>query len=646
MARCVCCNSILNSPAHSGAMINYIPRTDAWCDYCKIMVPCITGQRHDQISTKGDIASTRRFLGDPGTRPSQIWNRIRDSEGMEAYWCSDEYSTRQEWITDGPPEWILLEEDLEYLSNPGGSRPPLEQRRRLQIGGVLPDGSHLSWASGAFYLDGVRIAVPFRGLNKILNSKADLSGIEWKKLLFSISLSLKRFNGFEAGPLTEKSSLIHPVHLMLFGSMASGSPWAAMMNRRSGRIHDIPKDAVRDTEWMRRWDTWIEENRELARPSERDSVTVPHSLFISKAGRLQLRVRRDHGWRKLEVGSHPMTWAKVVTWALSPPDHPQRQLLTCIQQCVFADPESPMIGSDEKRGIELLRNVIESSENAEIVPNLKSIRVTGTSGLSYFVTPGSGGHGTRFSVWPKSSYTDSPTSRRQDLDTVLGRGVAPPICIVEKPELKRLVVGDAIASVVMALLDDMSSKRSIDTLGKHISRRLSEDEERLNPEIAQMNQARWYRRRLENNRVADRVRRYTEAFPQLWGALLRLPLGERMTFRAMRGGEPNITFDGCQTQFRTRNMVERRVVYRMLEDSGWVRDRIEEDVRGEQRMYMRTGTGERELGEAVREIAQLLEPQLLVDDRIRLIQRQLWTYFERENPGPGALLPGMDEEIA
>ena len=627
-------------------MINYIPRSDAWCDYCKIMVPCITGQRHDQISTKADIASTRRFLGNPGTRPSQIWNRIRDSEGMEAYWCSDGYSTRQEWITDGPPEWILLEEDLEYLSNPGGSRPPLEQRRRLQIGGVLPDGSHLSWASGAFYLDGVRIAVPFRGLNKILNSKVDLSGIEWKKLLFSISLSLKRFNGFEAGPLTEKSSLIHPVHLMLFGSMASGSPWAAMMNRRSGRIHDIPKDAVRDTEWMRRWDTWIEENRELARPSERDSVTVPHSLFISKAGRLQLRVRRDHGWRKLEVGSHPMTWAKVVTWALSPPDHPQRQLLTCIQQCVFADPESPMIGSDEKRGIELLRNVIESSENAEIVPKLKSIRVTGTSGLSYFVTPGSGGHGTRFSVWPKSSYTDSPTSRRQDLDTVLGRGVAPPICIVEKPELKRLVVGDAIASVVMALLDDMSSKRSIDTLGKHISRRLSEDEERLNPEIAQMNQARWYRRRLENNRVAGRVRRYTEAFPQLWGALLRLPLGERMTFRAMRGGEPNITFDGCQTQFRTRNMVERRVVYRMLEDSGWVRDRIEEDVRGEQRMYMRTGTGERELGEAVREIAQLLEPQLLVDDRIRLIQRQLWTYFERENPGPGALLPGMDEEIA
>jgi hypothetical protein len=198
----------------------------------------------------------------------------------------------------------------------------------------------------------------------------------------------------------------------------------------------------------------------------------------------------------------------------------------------------------------------------------------------------------------------------------------------------------------MALLDDMSSSRRIDTLRNHISRSTREERERANPEIAQMNEARWFRRRLRENRVADRVRRYTEAFPLLWGALLRLPLGERMAFGAIRGDEPNITFDGCQTQFRTRNMAERRAIYRMLEDSGWVRDRIEEGVRGEQRIYIRTGTGERDLGEAVREISQILEPELMVDERIMLIQRQLWTYFERENPGPSALLPGMDGEIA
>ena len=134
-------------------MINYIPRLGAWCDYCKMMVPCITGQRPSEISTKEDIVRARRFLGNPGTRPSQIWNRIRDCEGLDADWCMDGSSTRQEWITDQPPDWMLLEEDLEYLSNPE-VRAPLEQRRRLQIGGVLPDGSHLSWSSGTFSLDG------------------------------------------------------------------------------------------------------------------------------------------------------------------------------------------------------------------------------------------------------------------------------------------------------------------------------------------------------------------------------------------------------------------------------------------------------------------------------------------------------------
>ena len=119
-----------------------------------------------------------------------------------------------------------------------------------------------------------------------------------------------------------------------------------------------------------------------------------------------------------------------------------------------------------------------------------------------------------------------------------------------------------------------------------------------------------------------------------------------MSFGAIRGDEPNITFDDCQTQFRTRNMAERRAIYRMLEDSGWVRDQVEEGLRGEQRIYIRTGTGERDLGEVVREISQILEPEIMVDERIMLIQRQLWTYFERENPGPSALLPGMDREIA
>ena len=330
------------------------------------------------------------------------------------------------------------------------------------------------------------------------------------------------------------------------------------------------------------------------------------------------------------------------------PGPPQRKMLECIQQNIFADPDSSIIPEDERRGICLLRNVINSNERADIDPKIKSLRVTGTSGLSYLVRPGKGGpHNTRFTVWGCDD-EDGSSSRIRDMLRVRGRHPDPPICIVEKPELRRLVIGDAVASVVMALLDDMNSSKDVDTLRKHIFSRRRSLDENANPMMAnlarEMDEARRYRDRLMRNGVAERVRRYTESFPTLWGVLLRAPIGERLTFRAIRVGEPNITMDGCDTQFATRNLVERRAVYRMLVESGWIRDGHEEELRGVERVYLRTGTGDRDMGEGVREICQILEPELMTE-RVQLVQRQLWTFFERANPGPCALLPGSDQLI-
>ena len=41
-------------------------------------------------------------------------------------------------------------------------------RRRLQRGGILPDGSYLSWANGQFLLDGIPISVPYLTLEKLV----------------------------------------------------------------------------------------------------------------------------------------------------------------------------------------------------------------------------------------------------------------------------------------------------------------------------------------------------------------------------------------------------------------------------------------------------------------------------------------------
>ncbi|MEE3113895.1 MAG: hypothetical protein VX303_03100, partial [Candidatus Thermoplasmatota archaeon] len=153
------------------------------------------------------------------------------------------------------------------------------------------------------------------------------------------------------------------------------------------------------------------------------------------------------------------------------------------------------------------------------------------------------------------------------------------------------------------------------------------------------------RHRLRHNQADVAVRRFTDSFPRLWSVLLRRPLGDRLTLTARDAGVPNMRFEGCNTEFTTRGVVERRAVYRMLEASGWARDLEEERERGLLRVYIRLGTGIQRLGAQVEEFAGILEPMTIVNDRVRLIANPLWTYFERMNPGIGELLPGHDERI-
>ena len=86
-----------------------------------------------------------------------------------------------------------------------------------------------------------------------------------------------------AGPLTERA--LWYIRSTCCCSVAPTDRWAAMMARRHSRgTEEIPLEAVERTEWMGRWMEWVGENRELAGPNARDSVTIPHSLFISKGG--------------------------------------------------------------------------------------------------------------------------------------------------------------------------------------------------------------------------------------------------------------------------------------------------------------------------------------------------------------------------
>ena len=615
-----------------------------WCDLCRNIVPHITGQDASMIESSDSVEEIRQELGHPDSRPNRIWSAIRQMDSPEADWVArtepyDEIGR----IGGPPPSWEIDEGDIDLIGSGSISGFSTDRLRRLQRGGILPDGSHLCWADGRFTLDGITVKVPYRGLSKLLKRKRGLKDVDWKKLLLSIDLANKRFRD-PSGPRNHnagRETTIHPVALLL----GKGSSWISgamrfgylgMGRRRSvDMLLNYNPTWYEGASWMDAWD----DNVRLTSANIADMV-VPTALFVKK-GRLQLRVRRPGGWRRLEVESHPEVWAKVVTWALSPPDSKHQKRLHCVQQGLFSDTEIELISKSDRNGIQMLRGIIEENDKVSLQggPDGGFI-VEGSSGARYRVMAGVGGHNTRFVV---RGIEPVPTEGREGNMPPWMHRDRLPICVVETPQLRSLVIGDALSSVIMALLDDLRSQQHIDTLRNYIHE--VRPRPAVEPAVAEFRQAENLRFRLRNNLADFRTRRYTVLFPRLWGVLLRLPLGERMEFTAIRRDRPNLTFDGCGSEFSTRDMMERRVVYRMLEAAGWQRDRYEEQVRGHQRFYIRTGTGPQNLANLVEGFAEMLEPMLTVNERVRLVANPAWTFFERNNPGICALLPGTNERL-
>ena len=615
-----------------------------WCDLCKIVVPHITGQDASMIESEKSVEEVRQELGHPDSRPNRIWSAIRRMASPETDWAirNRPYDVIGR-IAGPPPPWEIEEEDMRLMSSGSVTEADTDRLRRLQRGGILPDGSHLCWADGRFTLDGITVEVPYRGLCKLLKRKRGLENVDWKKLLLSVSLANKRLRdpGDYRNRNAGRETTIHPVALL----RGKGSSWMRGLGfgylgggrrRPTDILLDYNPTWYEGASWM---DSW---NENVMMDLEHDvaDMVVPTALFVKK-GKLQLRVRRPSGWRRLEVESHPEVWAKVVTWALSPPNGKHQKRLRCVQQSLFSDTDIEMISTPDRNGIQMLRGVIADSDNVNLENSSGGFRVRGSSGSMYRVVPGVGGHNTRFVV--RGIGHDSPAEGGGDGMPPWMRRDRPPICVVESPQLRRLVIGDALSSVILALLDDLNSQQHIETLRSYI--REVRPRQAVDPQVAEYRQAENLRFRLRNNLAEYRTRRYTVLFPRLWSVLLRLPLGERVIFTAIRTGRPNITFDGCACEFATRDMLERRVIYRMLEAAGWQRDQYEEQVRGYQRIYIRTGTGPQNLANLVEGFAEMLDPVLTVNERVRLVANPAWSFFERNNPGTGALLPGTNERL-
>ena len=651
------------------------------CNPCLLLFQPITGINSGSIVNPQFSKTVGDLLGDTSTT-KKIWSSIADlnctSVRGDYDWAVRVSRSNNDgkWITTPPEAWTLDAEDIQLITDVNRGQwtehnsterysLPIEKRRRLrnlQRGGMLPDGSHLSWSNGLWSLDGREVKVPFKSLLQLLQknpSGIDLGLVDFRKLLTVLTLADVRIESIEtpepmshdSARWTETGLITHPVQRMF--SPRSKDAMRLHFVFKSGEFNEMP--------WMQRWNSDSKSPSRLSdsryhNPNRLDGkgrIRIPVSIIISPNGILHLRVRRNSGWRKMRVPDHPLLWSRLATWSLSPPKHVDRKRLVCIQQQIFADTNFPLLPEDEIRGISFLRGIVGNNGRVKMAPPTKDdkkgrIEVTGTSGLRYSVSPGRGESGTRFVV---NSLADAPRDRnRRRMPWHFGRRSR--ICIVETPAMKSLSLGDAFGGAVLTLLDDENSRKLIPPLDAHMNM-LAEtmevsDEGNYHGRLA--DDVRRIYGMLNRNEMATAENRCRRSFPMLWGALLRMSLGERITFTAMqRDGTPNITFDDAETQFRTTSAADRRIIYEMLRSSGWQRDTEEERLRGRRigRIYIKLGTGAMDLAGATVRIAAILTEGMVHDfgqnayDEL-FGQEPIEDLFEQTNPGPAPLLPRTD----
>jgi hypothetical protein len=261
------------------------------CEVCNILIPSLTGQDSSFITDPELVSSVREELGGHGNSTSQIWRAVRNMRGSEWGWAmtANPMDDRM-WITDHPDPWEIDLGRMDEFYRNESLVPDINELRTLQRGGCLPDGSYLTWNGGRFYLDGMKIRLPYRGLAKILRSHRGRTDVDFRKLLLSIDLAVrKNQRRGHWGGIPSGNTITHPVFRILRDGRGN---FERMRERADFRIiqqHDRARlRFFEDSEWMGRWHEQFGRSN-LHHLSKRD-FEVPRTLAIMN-GRLQLKDR-------------------------------------------------------------------------------------------------------------------------------------------------------------------------------------------------------------------------------------------------------------------------------------------------------------------------------------------------------------------
>ena len=595
-----------------------------WCSRCELFADVLVGPGMSGRPTEDERAEMEEVLvPDRGRTSETRWRSL-----LAAHAGSEDilWMKRRDSVPEDAPidesAFPLTEEELEnglqFLRQrlAGRAHPePHELRRLLQRGIPLPDGSWLNRGDHVWSLDGEVVPgkLPYahllRAMTGTKNERRQVQECDFSLLLGVMgALSMPRPRAHMRhrrrqgehlrdiqlflrvhrdthGPLEGATlffSWLEWIEGMLRSRLAAGEQprnwmqgmiWARFRDRGRHR-YEMPPEvpwadlAVLGMPWVERWD------QETSGGTEWHSAEAwSGPALVVNRGRLFLRMLRGGRWKRVPLPPWPELWALLLSWQLSPPEHPAHRRLRTLQW-IWDEPDGELIPAEQDcRALGLLHSVCEENDRCEYQEEgAPGIIVEGTSGLFYHVRCGHGVHGARFSV---SGCTSAEQARQ---------GGGTPICIREHPGIQRLPAGDVIASVVLALMDDQRSQQNLHPLAEfiltnlHGVNRLESERERQGRRVRGVMQGavRGEPHRFFHMHNFGGWQRWTRTFPGLYEILIRMPLDSVLLLPREQRGQ--MSFEGNRFSMMIRDEEERELVEGLARTTGW-RPRGEQDER-------------------------------------------------------------------
>ena len=600
MEKCITCTDNLSS------------EDIGWCNRCAQFAPLLVGAGFEARPSLAARQTINAVLSPNRSRTAHPrWRAILENfDDGESDWAFQSTPVVQDvndpWFVTDKKREHQLKELRNSLCIP--NRDGVVDEEMLQKGIPLPDGGHLSMISDIWAIDGRTLpgSVPINHLLRALtgNSKERerFENCDWKSLLTTLLIVANRRvdrhnvrGDYQRRQMNRVQRILlrreHQPGRALFEGADLFLRWNAGMNRLAAQafggaphnaegvfghivneIREIRRGGMEEEVWSEiDWDLlqsnnqlWVKRWREVmdgGTPLAAMRSWAGPSLRIH-LGKLQIRTIKNGKWIWSQIPPWPRLWALLTSWALSPPSSDEHQHLRALQWCWHENCGELVPAESECRALLLLRGICESDKRITVSTQGDfHVTIEGTSGLFYAVGPGPGAHGARFSV------TGAESLRDIEKDRCL------PICIHEDGRFKQLPVGDVISSVILTLMDDLTSAEKLEPLAKFISDNGLRDEPRMQDGRIQphLDDPRWLEIQRRDYRY-DRGRhqgRWLNIFPAAFRVMINVPIGGIM--RIPRVTPNAITIDDTMVAWIARDEDELDLVRGLVRLTGFRR---------------------------------------------------------------------------